>query len=108
MNIVLAKLISGEMIIGCLYEPDNKIAKCMQLKPIPTGQNQVQIAMAPVFAGLTEDLVDIDMSKIITYTHNCPKDISDKYTEFRTGLVITPNMPKNITSNNITPLGEYR
>lgn len=102
MEVMLAKLSTGEMIIGELK--DDIIHKCLQLRPVPVAQNQIQIAMAPVFAGVSEEMVDINIDNCVVQTMNVPKEVSDKYVEFRSGLIISskvPQPPQPKTPNNI-------
>jgi hypothetical protein len=101
-EIVIAKVRTGEVIIGKLV--GEKIEKCIQAKPMPISQQQMQIAMAPFFPMMSDDFVDIDMKDIIT-TAKPVKDLEDKYLESVSGIVIAsggsiPTMP----GTNITKL----
>lgn len=99
-QIVIAKVRTGEIIVG--KKTEDKIEKCIQVKPMPVSQQQMQIAMAPFFPMMSDDFVDIDMKDIVT-TGKPVADLEEKYRESVSGLVIAkggsiPTMPgSNIT-----------
>lgn len=99
-KIVIAKVRTGEVVVGKLV--GDTLEKCIQAKPMPVSQQQMQIAMAPFFPMMSDDFVDINMKDIIA-TAKPVKDLEDKYVESVSGIVIAsagniPTMPgTNVT-----------
>lgn len=94
MEIKLAKLISGEILIGKYDRPG--LAEAYLVQAVPQNNNSFNVLILPLFMPISKDAVNISADKIITMI-DAPDNIKNEYTRLTTGLV----MPSSAEANSI-------
>jgi len=100
-EIKLYRLTTGETVIG---RDDGKTIKdAYMVRVIPKSQTEVQTVMSPFFAPLSDKKVDIDMEKLLVTSIIANDEISQKYIQVTSGLIIprSNHLPPNLTRANL-------
>ena len=90
MDIYLGKLLNGMTIIGYLDINNNKLNKCVTVQMKQSQQN-INIALLPVFFGLSSELVDISLDKILC-TIPADTEIKAEYLKATSGIEIVSDL----------------
>jgi hypothetical protein len=93
MEIVVASLVSHNVIIGKLDEENQMIRDAYALQPtpkqMPNGRPIMELSFIPFMFPISQKSVDIDMKHIVVQIPS-PDDLKMKYLELTSNIVI-PN-----------------
>ncbi len=92
-NIVFAKLVSGETIIGIKDQAAGVVKDVVLVQAMPSHTGALQIAIVP-FGFPFEDEVrgEISLSHVIFEYKDCPADLANKYVETKSNIKIAGNL----------------
>lgn len=92
-NIVFAKLVSGETILGIKDTAAGVVKDVCLVQAMPTHTGSLQIAIVP-FGFPFEDEVrgEISLSHVIFEYKDCPGDLANKYIETKSNIKIAANL----------------
>ena len=86
-SIFLIKTKYGEIYIGQYDSESEMLLESYMIQVIPTGSQQFNIMMLPIFAPLNKDCVDIDVKNIILAKSEPNKDLKNQYIAARTNIL---------------------
>jgi len=96
MDIIVARTITGEIIIG--KKTSSNIEKCVALRVVQSSQTQIETHIVPVLHPFSEELVSIEYDKII-FSALANKELADKYIQSTSGISIVQNIDTTPKSN---------
>lgn len=100
MEIIIAKLITGEIIIG--NRTDDDIKSCISLRTIQKSPTQVETHLAPLLHPFSDDFLNIEFDKVV-YFSKANKNFIDQYNRVTSPILITPSIDvSKLKQTNIT------
>lgn len=116
LEVKLAKLVSGDMVLGKWEENEGKIKEPASLQTIPTQQGGVQMALLPFGYPFDTDLHgEISAEHVLYWYKNVPEDLKNKYWEASSNISISSSEDLRNLQNmagdkggkgNITDIGD--
>ena len=64
MDVIVARIVSGEMVIG--KKTETGIKECLAVRNKPVSQTEIQTMLTPVFIMMSADLVEYKNEHIVT------------------------------------------
>ena len=88
-DIRLAKLVSGDMIVGKFDEAASKITDPATIQAMPTQQG-TQMVLLPFGYPFDQEMHgEISMNHVLFQYKNCPEELKDKYLEALTNISLS-------------------
>ena len=106
MKTVLAKLMNNMFVIGKLDSENKRIIESLQIQIVnnPQNPNSFNAMIMPFFAPLTEEKVNIDLDKILTYLE-APDNLKSEYSRITSGVVLATSQDvNNLKNDNVRPI----
>jgi len=92
-NIVFAKIVTGEMVLGEKSEDGEIIKNICLVQVMPTQSGSMQIAIVPYGFPFEEEVRgEISMANVLFQFKDVPGDLADKYVETKTNIMRASNM----------------
>ncbi|MCF8086231.1 MAG: hypothetical protein K9J48_04985 [Desulfohalobiaceae bacterium] len=89
-EVKLAKLVSGDMVLGKWDAQENKIKDPATLQTIPTQQGGVQMALLPFGYPFDSEIHgEISAEHVLYWYKNVPEDLTNKYWEASSNISIS-------------------
>lgn len=88
MKYVLAKLVSGDIVIGKLYPNSEHLEDTYEIQIMPDEQGNMGVAMMPLLYPFVKDGQTVDVSRIMTQ-EDCPQNLINSYVQMTSGIQIT-------------------
>ena len=89
-EIKLAKLVSGDMVLGKWDAQENKIKDPATLQTVPTQQGGVQMALLPFGYPFDSELHgEISAEHVLFWYQTVPEDLTSKYWEASSNISIS-------------------
>lgn len=115
-EVKLAKLVSGDMVLGKWDAQENKIKDPATLQTVPTQQGGVQMALLPFGYPFDSELHgEISAEHVLYWYKNVPEDLTNKYWEASSNISISSSSDLENLQNmaggrggqgNITDIGD--
>ena len=88
-DIRLAKLVSGDMIVGKFDETEGKITDPATIQAMPTQQG-TQMVLLPFGYPFDQEMHgEISQAHVLFQYKNCPEELKDKYLEALTNISLS-------------------
>jgi hypothetical protein len=88
-EIILVKLINGDLVLGKQGEDETKIIEPAQLQTVPSQQGLQMIILPFGYPFETEITGEIDTKHVLYHFQTCPEELKSKYMEASSNLTLS-------------------